>query len=72
MEIVDILLDDFGIKVKKKLLDINMKQCELAKKVGISDVYLNQILNEKKEALYIRRKILNVLNAEESRCVVNE
>lgn len=72
MEIVDILLDDFGIKVKKKLLDINMKQCELAKKVGISDVYLNQILNDKKEALYIRRKILNVLNAEESRCVVNE
>ena len=36
---------DFGTMVKKRLIDLNMTQEELAKKVGITGPYLNQILN---------------------------
>lgn len=68
---MDITSSNFGLNVKKKLLDIRMAQIELARQLGISDSYLSEILNDKKEALEIRQKILFIINAEESECVVN-
>lgn len=35
----------FGKKVKKKLIDLNMKQSELANRLGIREQYLARILN---------------------------
>ncbi len=65
-------LDDrnFGIKVKKKLLDMGMQQIELARKVSISEGYLSEILSGKKEGLEIRPKILAVINTEAEREVI--
>ncbi len=54
--------ENFGLEVKKKLLDIGMQQSELAKEIGISKGYLSEILNDKKEGFDVRRKILTVIN----------
>lgn len=62
---------NFGIKVKKKLLDIGMQQIELARKVSISEGYLSEILSGKKEGLEIRPKILAVINTEVEREVIS-
>lgn len=72
MNKITILDEDFGIKIKKKLLDIKMSQSELAEIAGISKGYMSEVLNEKKGSLDIKNKILKVLNEYESRCVVNE
>lgn len=69
---MNITASNFGLEVRKKLLDIGMAQMELARQIGISEAYLSEILNDKKEALDIRRKILFIINTEESRCVVNK
>ncbi len=37
-------LTPFGEKVKERLIDLNMTQKKLAKKIGTSEVYLSLIL----------------------------
>ncbi len=53
---------NFGIEVKKALLDIGMQQAELAAKVGVSTGFLSQVLRGKKEAIETRKKILFIVN----------
>lgn len=56
----------FGKKVKKKLIDMNMTQVELAAKVGISKQYLYKILcGERSVEKYIE-DIKNILNLDEA------
>ena len=52
---------NFGIEVKNLLLDIGMKQAELAKKMGVSESYISEILSGKREAFDARKKILSVV-----------
>jgi len=47
-----------GVEIKKRLLDKNMTQVELAKKVGTSTSYLTNIIHGGKQPL-IRSHILN-------------
>lgn len=35
----------FGIKVKKRLIELNMTQRQLAKHIGVNENYLTDILN---------------------------
>ena len=37
-------LTPFGLKIKNRLVDMNMTQKELAKMLGTSDAYLSMIL----------------------------
>lgn len=69
---MDLNDENFGIEVKKKLLDMRMQQLELAEKLGISKAYLSEILSGKKESLDMKRKILSIIDEEcESECVSN-
>jgi len=61
---MDLSDENFGIEVKKKLLDMRMQQIELAERVGISKAYLSEILSGKKEAIDVKRKILSAINFE--------
>jgi len=55
---------NFGIEIKKLLLDIGMQQAELAERVGVSTGFLSQLLSGKKEALETRKKILSIVSEE--------
>lgn len=55
---------NFGIEVKKALLDIGMQQSELAARLGLSTGFLSQVLSGKKEALETRRKIISIVSEE--------
>jgi len=55
---------NFGIEIKKALLDIGMQQTELAAKVGVSTGFLSEVLSGKKEAFETRKKILSIVNEE--------
>lgn len=55
---------NFGIEVKKALLDIGMQQAELASRLGLSTGFLSQVLSGKKEALETRRKIISIVSEE--------
>lgn len=72
MDKLTIFDEDFGIKIKKKLLDIKMSQSELAELTGISKGYMSEVLGEKKGSLDIKAKILKSVKEYESRCVVNK
>ena len=54
--------ESFGNYVKKKLIDIGMKQIELAERTGVSEDYISEILNDKKEGLDIRSRIIAIIN----------
>lgn len=56
----------FGKKVKKKLIDMNMTQVELAAKVGISKQYLYKILSGERSGEKYIEDIKNILNMEEA------
>lgn len=51
----------FGIEIKKRLLDIGMKQAELAEKIGVSESYISEVLSGKREAFDTRRKIVSII-----------
>lgn len=52
---------NFGIEVKKRLLDMGMKQTELAEKIGVSESYISEVLSGKRESLNARKKILSII-----------
>ncbi len=52
---------DFGMEVKKRFLDIGMKQIELAEKLGVSESYISEVLNGKKNAFETGKKILSII-----------
>lgn len=56
---------DFGKQIKKRLVDLNMTQVELADQLGISKQYLYKILvGERSGARYID-KIKSILNLDD-------
>ena len=57
-------------KIKKKLIDKNMSQKELAERVGSTLSYVNQILNCKCENIIIETKILEELNIDDTRTTI--
>lgn len=55
----------YGKLVKKKLIDMEMKQKELAKLVGCSETYMNYIITGKKSGWKYRKKINQILDLKE-------
>ncbi|PCX65604.1 helix-turn-helix domain-containing protein [Listeria monocytogenes] len=51
----------FAVAVYAKLKAINMKQSDLAKMLGISNPYLSDIINGKRDASKIRKEIAEIL-----------
>ncbi|ADB68069.1 TPA_asm: helix-turn-helix domain-containing protein [Listeria monocytogenes] len=51
----------FAVAVYAKLKAINMKQSDLAKMLGISNPYLSDIINGKRDALKVRKEIAEIL-----------
>ena len=51
--------------VKKKLIDVGMKQKELAELVGCSKNYMNYIITGKKSGWKYRKKINEILDLKE-------
>lgn len=64
------MLNIYGVKIKKRLIEIDMSQKELAKRVGISSSNLNEILNGKRKGWKHRDKIDEILTNTKSRRVV--
>jgi len=62
---------NFGIEIKKQLLDIGMKQIELAEKLGVSESYISEVLNGKKGGIEARKKIVSIINKEIQKSVVS-
>lgn len=52
----------FGRIVKKRLIDLGMSQRELAKRVGVNENYLTDVLNGRKPGFKYRGAIISVLN----------
>lgn len=51
----------FAVAVYAKLKAINMKQSDLAKMLGISNPYLSDIVNGKRNASKVRKEIAEIL-----------
>ncbi|EJU20357.1 toxin-antitoxin system, antitoxin component, Xre family [Peptoanaerobacter stomatis] len=64
------VLSIYGVKVKKRLVEIGMTQKELAEKVGTSEVYLSFIISGKKGGWKYREKIDEILDNTKSRRVI--
>ncbi|EAC7951340.1 XRE family transcriptional regulator [Listeria monocytogenes] len=54
----------FAVAVYAKLKAINMKQSDLAKMLGISNPYLSDIINGKRDASKVRKEIAEILEIE--------
>lgn len=54
-------LTNFGVEVKKKLIELGKTQKQLADEVGTSDVYLNLILHGERAGKKYRNKIADAL-----------
>jgi len=52
---------DFGVEVKKQLSRENMRQKDLAEKIGTSEVYLSMILYGERSGKKYIPKIRNIL-----------
>lgn len=52
---------EFGIEVKKKLIELKMTQRELAKLVGVNENYLTDILNGRRSGRKYKTKIIEIL-----------
>jgi transcriptional regulator with XRE-family HTH domain len=57
-------LSEFGEIVNKKLIELNMTQKELSKKVGTTPVYISYILRGERGGQKYKDKILKILNDE--------
>ncbi|EAC8455868.1 helix-turn-helix transcriptional regulator [Listeria monocytogenes] len=51
----------FAVAVYAKLKAINMKQSDLSKMLGISNPYLSDIINGKRDASKVRKEIAEIL-----------
>lgn len=51
----------FGIEVKKKLVELNMTQRELAKKLQMNENYLTDILSGRRSGKKYKAKIIEIL-----------
>ncbi|MBC2142886.1 helix-turn-helix transcriptional regulator [Listeria innocua] len=51
----------FAVAVYAKLTAINMKQSDLAKTLNISNAYLSDIINGKRDASKVRKNIIEIL-----------
>ena len=69
---MDIFSPTFGREVKSRLAYLEMSQTDLAKLVGKTQTYINDIINGKRNAADIRRKIISTLDDLESRCPVEK
>ena len=49
------------MEVKKRFLDIGMKQIELAEKLGVSESYISEVLYGKKDVFETGKKILSII-----------
>ena len=57
-------MPDFGVEVKKKLIELKMTQRELAKLEGVNENYLTDILNGRRSGKKYRTKIIEILKIE--------
>ncbi len=55
----------FGIKVKKRLVELNMTQRELANTVKMNENYLTDVLNGRRSGKKYMDKIIQVLGIDE-------
>ena len=58
-------LTPFGKKIKKRLIDLNMTQVELAEMVGITDKYLYKIMHGVRSGKKYVEKIKTILKMDE-------
>lgn len=54
-------LNTFGKKIKKRLIDLNMTQAELAEMLGTSSVYLCRIISGERSGKKYREEIIKIL-----------
>lgn len=50
-----------GVQVKQRLIELNMTQRELAKKIGVNENYLSAILNGRRTGKNINHQFINYL-----------
>lgn len=55
-------LTEFGMYVKKKLLDLGIEQRDLIKEVGMSETYLIDIIYGGRTADEMKKRIIDTLN----------
>lgn len=59
-------ISDFGKQIKIKLIELNMTQRALAKKVGVNENYLTAIVNGDRSGKSYREAIMAILSMENS------
>ena len=59
-------MNEFEKAVRKALIDKDMKLTDLANHLGISLTYLYDILNNNRKAEHQKKKIIEILNLQES------
>ena len=69
---MDIFSPTFGREVKSRLAYLEMSQTDLAKLIGKTQAYINDIINDRRDAPDIRRKIISTLDELESRCLIEK
>lgn len=52
----------YGKRIKKRLIDLNMTQVELARQLGISKQYMRRIISEDRSGNTYRERIEEILN----------
>ena len=57
-------ISDFGKQIKIKLVELNMTQRALAKKVGVNENYLTDIVNGRRSGRTYRAAIMATLSIE--------
>lgn len=57
----------FTVQVKKRLIDLNMTQRELAAQIGINENYLSDVLNGRRSGKKYKPSIILQLGLEDSR-----
>ena len=52
----------YGKRIKKRLIDLNMTQVELARQLGISKQYMRRIISRDRSGNTYRKRIEEILN----------
>ncbi len=60
-------LENRNKQIKKKLIDLDMSQKELAAKLPVAPAYLNDVLSGRKTGKKYEARILQILSEEERR-----